>query len=85
MRGPDGAPPSPEVFKQALADILAGCRRLGIPAGIHTFSMEEARRKIDEGWKFVAVASELKFMVEGAAAVVKGLGLGQKAGDLAKY
>lgn len=84
MRSPDGKPPAPDVFKQALADILAGCKRLGIPAGIHTFSIEEAKARIAEGWQFIAVNSELKFMSEGAKAVVDGLGLG-KGGDLAKY
>jgi 4-hydroxy-2-oxoheptanedioate aldolase len=84
MRGPDGSPPSKEAFNQALADILAGCKRLGVPAGIHTFSAEEAKQKIADGWQFIAVSSELKYMVEGAAAVVKGVGLGA-SGDLAKY
>jgi 4-hydroxy-2-oxoheptanedioate aldolase len=84
MRDATGKPPSPDVFKQALADILAGCKRLGIPAGIHTFSIEEAKARIAEGWQFIAVNSELKFMSEGAKAVVDGLGLG-KGGDLAKY
>jgi 4-hydroxy-2-oxoheptanedioate aldolase len=84
MRGADGRPPAADAFKQALADILAGCKRLGIPAGIHTFSIEEAKSRIAEGWQFIAVNSELKFMSEGAKAVVDGLGLG-KGGDLAKY
>lgn len=84
MRGPDGAPPSKEAFNQALTDILAGCKRLGVPAGIHTFSPDEAKQKIADGWQFIAVSSELKYMVDGAAAVVKALGLG-KSGDLAKY
>ena len=84
MRAADGSPPSPEAFRQALADILAGCRRLGVPAGIHTFGIAEAKEKLAEGWRFVAVASELKFMSEGAAAVVRGLGLGP-AGEVARY
>jgi 4-hydroxy-2-oxoheptanedioate aldolase len=81
----DGKPPTPEAFKQALADILAGCRRLKLAAGIHTFSLEEAKQRIEEGWQFIAVGSELKFMVEGAKKVADGLGLGKAAGDLAKY
>jgi 4-hydroxy-2-oxoheptanedioate aldolase len=84
MRSPDGKPPAPDVFKQALADILAGAKRIGVPAGIHTFSIEEAKSRIAEGWQFIAVNSELKFMSEGAKQVVDGLGLG-KGGDLAKY
>ena len=85
MRGPDGKPPAPDVFEQALADILAGCRRLGVAAGIHTFSIEEARQRIDEGWQFIAVNSELKFMVDAAKKVTDAVGLGKAGGDLAKY
>ncbi|HET6572795.1 MAG TPA: aldolase/citrate lyase family protein [Fimbriiglobus sp.] len=84
MRSADGKPPSPEAFQQALADILAGCRRNKVAAGIHTFSVEDATKRIAEGWQFVAVSSELRFMVDGAKRVVDGLGLG-KGGDLAKY
>jgi 4-hydroxy-2-oxoheptanedioate aldolase len=84
MRSPDGTPPTPEAFNQALADILAGCKRLGVAAGIHTFSSDEAKKRIADGWQFIAVASELKFMVDGAAKVVDAIGGKQKA-DLAKY
>jgi 4-hydroxy-2-oxoheptanedioate aldolase len=84
MRSADGKPPTPEAFRQALSDILAAAKRIGVPAGIHTFSIEEAKARIAEGWQFIAVNSELKFMSEGAKQVVDGLGLG-KGGDLAKY
>lgn len=83
MRDKAGNPPSAEVFTKTLSDILAGCKRLGIPAGIHTFSAEEANKRIAEGWQFLAVGSELKMMVDGAAKVVDGLGL--KAAELARY
>src|SRR5262249_34646850 len=84
MRDASGKPPSPEAFKQALADILAGCRRNRVAAGIHTFSVEEAKARIDEGWQFIAVNSELKFMTEAAKKVVDGVGLGRSAGETAK-
>jgi len=84
MRAPDGKPPHPEAFKQALADILAGCKRNKVAAGIHTFSAEEARMRIEEGWQFIAIGSELKFMVEGSKKIIDGLG--KAAGEqLAKY
>jgi 4-hydroxy-2-oxoheptanedioate aldolase len=84
MRTADGKPPTAEAFRQALSDILAGCKRIGVPAGIHTFSIEEAKSRIAEGWQFIAVNSELKFMAEGAKQVVDGLGLG-KGGEVARY
>jgi 4-hydroxy-2-oxoheptanedioate aldolase len=83
MRGPDGKPPTPEAFEQALRDVLAGCKRLGVAAGIHTYSTEEAKAKIAEGWQLIAVNSELKFMVDGVKQTLDGLG--KKAGDLARY
>jgi 4-hydroxy-2-oxoheptanedioate aldolase len=83
MRDSSGKPPAPEVFKQALADILAGCKRLKVPAGIHTFSIEEAKMRIDEGWQFIAINSELKFMTEAAKKIVDALG--RSAGEVAKY
>jgi 4-hydroxy-2-oxoheptanedioate aldolase len=83
MRDATGKPPSPEVFKQALADILAGCRRIKVPAGIHTFSIEEAKMRIEEGWQFIAINSELKFMTEAAKSVVSALG--RNAGEVARY
>src|SRR5438876_199742 len=60
MHSADGKPPSPEAFNQALADILAGCKRNKVAAGIHTFGAEEARLRIADGWQFIAVGSELK-------------------------
>ncbi|HJZ54811.1 MAG TPA: aldolase/citrate lyase family protein [Gemmataceae bacterium] len=85
MRGPDGKPPHPDAFKQALADILAGCKRLKVAPGIHTFSVEEAKMRIEEGWQFIAIGSELKLMTEGAKKVTDTLGLGKAGADLAKY
>jgi 4-hydroxy-2-oxoheptanedioate aldolase len=83
MRDATGRPPSPEAFRQALADVLAGCKRLGIAPGIHTFSVEEARSRIADGWQFIAVNSELRFMTEAAKTVLDGLG--KSAGEVAKY
>jgi 4-hydroxy-2-oxoheptanedioate aldolase len=84
MRGPDGSKPSPEAFEAALQQVLAGCKRLGVAPGIHTFSADDAKRRIAEGWQFVAVSSELKFMADGAAKVVSELGL-TAGGELARY
>ena len=55
-----------------------------VAPGIHTFSLEEAKQRIDEGWQFIAVNSELKFMTDGAKRIADGLGL-SRGGDLGKY
>jgi 4-hydroxy-2-oxoheptanedioate aldolase len=84
MRDATGKPPSPEVFEKALQDVLAGCKRLGIAAGLHTFSVADAKKRIAEGWQFIAVNSELRFMTDGAKQTLDGLGMG-KGVEGAKY
>lgn len=85
MRSPDGKAPPPEAFQQALNDVLAGCKRLGVAAGIHTFNVEEAKMRIEQGWQLIAINSELKFMMDGAKQTLDGLGLQKGGADLAKY
>jgi len=84
MRSADGKPPAPDLFKETLASILAGCKRNKVAAGIHTFSVEEAKMRMAEGWQFIAINSELRMMMDGAKRVLDGLGI-QKPGDMVKY
>lgn len=84
MRGPDGRDPSSEASEKVLQKILATCKKYGVAPGLHTFSGEDARRRIDEGWQFIALASELKMMLNGAKADLKAMGLSAK-GEGAKY
>jgi 4-hydroxy-2-oxoheptanedioate aldolase len=84
MRGPDGKPPSADETVKVMQQILAACRRNKVAAGVHCFSAEEALRRIEEGWQFIAINSELKMMVDGAGAILKALG-GRQKGDMAKY
>lgn len=84
MRSPDGAPPAADVFQKTLAEILAGCKRLGIAAGIHSFSVDDTKMRIAQGWQFIAINSELKMMADGAAKIVQSLGL-SGTGELTKY
>ena len=85
MRSKDGKGPSGEATTQANKKILETCKKYGVAAGYHCSSAEEARHRIEEGWQFLAIASELKMMLNGAAAVVGGLGGDKPKGELAKY
>jgi 4-hydroxy-2-oxoheptanedioate aldolase len=84
MRGKDGRPPSGEATSQALKHILATCKKHGVAAGIHCFSAEEVLHRMEEGWQFLAINSELKMMLDGAAAVVNKIGT-RPQGEMAKY
>ncbi len=81
----DGSDPTPEEFEAMLQRILAAGKKTGTPVGLHVLTTEDTKRRIDEGWQFIALASELKMMVNEASRVVKELGLASDKGDLAKY
>lgn len=84
MRDADGADPSPEELESMLQRVLAIGKKLGTPVGLHVQSVEDVRRRIDEGWQFIALASELKMMVSAAQKLVTELNLESQA-DLARY
>jgi 4-hydroxy-2-oxoheptanedioate aldolase len=84
MRSRDGKPPSAEATNQALKHILDTCKKHKVAAGFHCGSAEEALKRIEDGWQFLAVASELKMMLSGAGDLLKKLGSGAKA-EMAKY
>jgi 4-hydroxy-2-oxoheptanedioate aldolase len=85
MRTTDGKPPSGESTIQVMKRILDACRRNKVAPGLHTGSADEARLRIEEGWQFIAVASELRMMLNAAEEVVREVGLGKETGELAKY
>lgn len=84
MRTRDGTPPSPEAQREAHLRVLQACKKVGVAAGIHCYSPEEARARIEEGWQFLAIGSELRMMMDAANGVVKKAGLTAQ-GDLARY
>jgi len=84
MRSKEGRPPSGEATAEAMRHILATCRKHKVAAGLHCYSGEEARHRIEEGWQFVGIASELKMMLNGTALELQRLGGVQKS-ELAKY
>ncbi|MBL8799527.1 MAG: 2-dehydro-3-deoxyglucarate aldolase [Planctomycetia bacterium] len=85
MRGKDGKGPSAEATLQANKHILETCKKYKVAAGYHCANAEEAKMRIAEGWQFLAIASELKMMLNGASAIVQGLGTDRPKSELAKY
>lgn len=85
LRDERGTPPTKEVMEATLTRIREACARNGVPSGLHVQTVEQAKRRIDEGWQFIAVASELKFMLQGANEVARAIHPELVAGELAKY
>lgn len=71
-------------YVDALKHILKTAKKYGIAPGIHVADAAAAKRRIEEGFQFIAVASEAGLMLSKAQEVVRTLGLG--AGKaVAKY
>lgn len=79
MRSRDGKPPSGAATAEAMKHILATCKKHGVAAGVHCFSPEEVLARIEEGWQFLAITSELRMMLDGVKNVLDRLGLKEEA------
>lgn len=71
-------------FKDAVQKVLTSARAHNVAPGIHTADAAAAARRRAEGWQFIAVASEIGFMLAKAGEAVQSLGLSAH-GALAKY
>src|SRR5204862_7743331 len=59
-------------FVEALEHIVKTARKHGVAPGIHTADHEAATRRMGEGFQFVAMASDARFMLaEGRAQLAK--------------
>ena len=77
-----GGPPvfendSPE-FNGALEKVLAAARKHGVAPGIHVADAAAAKRRLDQGFQFVAVISEIGLMLTKAGEALKYLGQGRE-------
>ena len=85
LRDQDGTPPTPRVMEQTLTRIREAAARHKLPCGLHVQTIEQAERRAAEGWQFIAVGSELKFMLQGATDLARAMNPERAAGELARY
>jgi 4-hydroxy-2-oxoheptanedioate aldolase len=85
MRSKDGLPPSGEETTRVMKHILETCRKHHVAAGLHCGTAEEARLRIADGWQFIAIASELRMLLNGAQEIVQKLSGDRPKGEMAKY
>ena len=85
MRGPDGRDPSPAALEEMLQRVLATGKKVGTPVGLHVQTTEAVQKRIAEGWQFIALASELKMMLNDAERLAAALNLKRPGADLARY
>ncbi len=58
-------------FVAALTHIRETATACGVAPGIHVADVAAAKRRLDEGWKFIAISSELGMMQGAAKAIVQ--------------
>ena len=84
-----GRPPAFESgdqqFTDALAHILKVARKYGIAPGIHVADEVAARRRLAEGFQFIAISSEAGMMATRAQEIARSLGLATSKAAVAKY
>jgi 4-hydroxy-2-oxoheptanedioate aldolase len=85
MRSKDGKPPGGEATREAMRHVLETCRKHKVAPGLHCTSAEEALARIEDGWQFVAIGSELRMMLDGIGAVTRKLGVERIRPEMAKY
>src|SRR6266853_4025901 len=71
-------------YVDALKHILKTAKKYGVAPGIHVVDAAAARRRLAEGFQFIAVASEAGMMLAKAAETAQALGLTPGKG-VAKY
>jgi len=78
---PPGLAELPPPVEEAVAAILAAARATGKAAGIQVFDARAARPRIEQGFRFVSVMSELEMVRDGVAEVLRAVNhLGAKRG-----
>jgi 4-hydroxy-2-oxoheptanedioate aldolase len=73
-------------FVDALRHLRETANRHGIAPGLHTADAQAANRRIAEGWRFIAIASELRFMLDSACSTVRAVpGLSDTSSSAPRY
>ncbi len=85
MRSADGREATDAEFEAMLARVVAAGKKTGTPTGMHVMDPQAARMRAEQGMQFLAVGSELRFMVQRAQEVVRALWPERTAGDVARY
>ena len=70
---PDGLPKMHPEVDQAIASIADAAKATGKIAGCHAFSIEDARKRIGQSYRFVTVMAETRMIRAGATEVLTAL------------
>jgi 2-keto-3-deoxy-L-rhamnonate aldolase RhmA len=58
----------------AIVKVLTAGKKAGISSGIFCYGRDDAKKRLEEGFQFIAVGGDLRFLVDGATVTLKELG-----------
>jgi 4-hydroxy-2-oxoheptanedioate aldolase len=67
LTNPSGGRGTEDDFDAAISRIIAAGKAAGVPTGLHALDLETAKRRIEQGMQFIALASDVRFMATKAA------------------
>ncbi|MAT15579.1 MAG: 2-dehydro-3-deoxyglucarate aldolase, partial [Planctomyces sp.] len=59
MRAPDGTFPTAAEHEAMMQRVLEIGNKVGVPVGLHVMSVGDVQKRLEEGWKFLALGSEM--------------------------
>jgi 4-hydroxy-2-oxoheptanedioate aldolase len=85
MRSGDGTFPTAEAHEAMVQRVIAAGKKVKCPTGIHTFDPADALRRAEQGMRFIAVGSDLRFLSQRAQEVVEAIKPQKEKKDIVRY
>ena len=85
MRAPDGAFPSAEQHEAMIQRVIAAGKKVKCPTGIHAMDPQSALQRAEQGMRFIAVGSDLRFMSQKAQEVLDVIKPQKEKKEIVKY
>lgn len=85
MRAPDGTFPTAEQHEDMVQRVITAGKKVGCPTGIHAMDPKSALERAEQGMRFIAVGSELRFMVQKAQEVIDVILPNRERREVVKY
>jgi 4-hydroxy-2-oxoheptanedioate aldolase len=85
MRAPDGTFPTNEQHEALVQRVIEVGKKVKCPTGIHSFDPKDALQRAEQGMRFIAIGSDLRFMSQRAAEVLDVVKPQKEKKEIVKY
>ena len=85
MRTADGGFPTADQHEAMVQRVIAAGKKVKCPTGIHSFDPQDALKRAEQGMRFIAVGSDLRFMSQKAQEVLEVIKPQKEKKEIVKY